>query len=161
MREILLTQGKVALVDAEDFEWLNQWKWLAHKHRNTWYVERRGTKENGKRMTIKMHRQILNLKHDDKKQGDHKDRNGLNNTRSNLRICTPQKNSMNRGKYLTCHTSKFKGISWHKKIMKWQSEITFAGKKYCLGYFKNEIDAAKTYDSKAKELFGEFVYTNF
>ena len=90
---------------------------------------------------------------------DHIDRNSLNNRRGNLRLCTPSQNILNtRGKK---GTSKYKGVWWNTKKNKWLAMITSKGRHFHLGFFDEEIEAAKAYDRKAVELFGEFAYLNF
>lgn len=160
MKQIKLTHGKVALVDDADFDWLNQWKWYAHQHRNTWYASRYFRYVGGGKTTIKMHREILGLKIGARGLSDHRDGNGLNNQRSNLRICTAAENSQNR-KPKKNTSSKFKGVSWHKGEGKWVVCIQHQKKMMSLGYFKDETKAARAYDKKAKELFGEFAWLNF
>jgi len=157
MKEIELTQGKIALVDDGDFEWLNQYKWHAAKGGRTYYAVRK-KKIDGKEQRLLMHRIILNTPKN--KQSDHKDLNGLNNQRYNLRICTPQENMMNR-EYYTDGYSKFKGVSWDKARSKWRSYICINYKFIPLGRFISEIDAALAYDKACKRLFGEFARLNF
>jgi len=91
---------------------------------------------------------------------DHKNGNGLDNQKNNLRNCTNQQNHMNRRPKKNC-TSKFKGVCRFKKDLKWTAVIKFNRKQIYIGIFGNEEDAAKAYDKKAKELFGEFAYLNF
>lgn len=90
---------------------------------------------------------------------DHKDRDPSNDCVSNLRVCSQQENMFNRtpsaGK-----TSAFKGVSWHKHTKKWRSYIEVGGKKHSLGYFHEEVEAAKAYNNRAAELFGEFAFLN-
>jgi len=159
MKEILLTQNKVVLVDNEDYEWLNKWKWYACKTKNIFYAIRTAYKNNKSR-TIRMHREILGLTFKDKLQVDHKNCDGLNNQKHNLRIATKSQNGMNR-RVLIEKTSKYKGVSWHKIHQKWRVRININSKSQYLGFFTGEIDAAKAYDNKAKELFGEFANLNF
>ena len=153
MKEIKLTQGKVALVDDEDFEYLNQFKWQAKKGRNTYYAIR-GIVINGKHNTVLMHREIL--------KGDiidHKNHNGLHNYKSNLRPCTHQEN--NRNQRVSANTSSiYKGVSWHTKRKKWMSYIVVDGAIIHLGRFKSEIDAAIEYNKAASLYFKEFAYLN-
>ena len=78
----------------------------------------------------------------------------------NLRLCTQAQNIYNALPRLNC-TSKYKGVYRNKKTNRYHAAIQHKGKKFYLGSFKNEIDAAKAYDKKAKELFGEFAYLNF
>lgn len=159
MKYIKLTQGKYAIVDDCDYPELSQYKWYAHKQRNTYYAYR-GESLNGKKVVVAMHRQILGLSYRDGKETDHKNHNGLDNKRSNIRICTRFQNSLNQLANKNT-TSKYKGESWAKKHKKWYAHIKINQKSYHIGNFDNEIDAAKAYDIKAKELFGDFAYTNF
>lgn len=152
MKEIQLTQGKVALVDDADFDYLNQWKWYAQKDRNTFYAVRRDGK---KRM--KMHRVILGLDYDDKCVPDHIDLNGLNNQRYNLRIATKGQNSVNRPPTKNS-VSRYKGVSPMKK--RWQVHIVKDGVQTYLGLYKSETEAAIAYNEAAKKLHGEFAYLN-
>ena len=160
MREIKLTKGKFAQVDDEDYEWLNQWKWMAIKCGNTWYAMRnKWIKEEKKRKFIKMHQLIMGdnpLKLDI----DHKDRSGVNNQRSNLRFCTRSQNLMNRISYPN-RSSKYKGVSFNKRRGKFESFITVNRVKKNLGYFTVEEDAARLHDSYAVILHGEFARPNF
>ena len=159
MKEIKLTQNKVALVDDADFEWLNKFRWSAHKDNNTFYAVRHTPRDkNYKQKTIKMHRLILGLLYRDRKLVDHRDGNGLNNQRDNLRICTHSENAQN--KISRYGTSRFKGVCWHKKDKKWQASIVFQGRTTYLGQFDSEVQAAKIYDKKAIELFGKFAHLN-
>ena len=156
-REIKLTQGQVAIIDDEDYEWLSQWKWYARKSRNIWYAVRQEW-ENGRQKQIHMHREIL--KPPIGMETDHRDRNGLNNQRNNLRIATRIQNTRNR-KANQNGTSTFKGVFWNPAHDKWQAQIRVKRQRIHLGYFPCEMDAARTYDKAAKEYFGEFACINF
>lgn len=153
MKEIQLTQGKVALVDDDNFETLNQYKWFAVKLGNVFYA-RRNISVNGKRSGQFMHNIIMG-----RKGVDHIDRDGLNNKVSNLRFCTKSENGMNRCKQRNT-TSIYKGVSFHKRNNNWKASIRLEGKDIYLGCFTNEVDAAKAYNAKAIELFGEFANLN-
>lgn len=154
MKFIMLTQDKFAIVDDENFNWLNRYNWCAKKHRNTFYAVRG---KYGK--TIRMHREILGLKEGDGKQTDHKNHNGLDNRETNIRVCTNRQNAQNSLMRKT-NKSGYKGLRWDKTVRKWQARIGHKGTKISLGYFKNKIDAAKAYNAKAIELFGEYASTN-
>lgn len=155
-KEIELTQGKVAIVDDEDYEWLNQWKWCYHKSYNGGYAERTDYK-NGVQKTIKMHREIMNATKG--QQIDHKNLNRLDNTKENLRICNIQENSFNRKSKGV--TSKYKGVSYSTNgNCKWRARIYCGDKRIHIGYYDNEIDAAKAYNEEAIKLFGEFAWLN-
>lgn len=157
MKEIPLTQGKFTTVSDEDYDWLNQWKWCAVKGHNTFYAMR-ANNSSGMRSGLKMHRLILGLT-DPKISVDHIDGNGLNNQRNNLRACTHQQNSMNR-QATKNGASKFKGVSWFSETQKWVASLRHNKKYYHLGYFDNEIDAAKAYNDKAIEMHGDFARIN-
>lgn len=149
---IKLTQGKVAIVDDEDFEVLAQYKWSVDKTRNGFYAVRVKSKKK-----IYMHRQIV-----DAQKGvlvDHVNHNGLDNQRSNLRLCTYIQNSQNM-KTLRGGSSKFKGVSWASREEKWLATYQLSGKKKYIGYFEKEEDAAMAYDIAVTEDFGEFALTN-
>lgn len=155
MREIPLTQSKVALVDDEDYERVAQHRWAADKAKSTWYASAR---INGRR--IRLHRFIV-----DAKPGqlvDHEDRNGLNCTRGNLRPCTHGQNCQNSvpRKNNKCG---LKGVSFH--YGKWMARISIgpqsSRKQIRLGRFDTPEEAAIIYDRAAIMHFGRFAYLNF
>lgn len=158
MKEIKLTQGKVALVDDEDYDELMKHKWCAHKMGNNYYADR-GIYINGKHYTILMHRQILGIT-EYSIQVDHINMNGLDNRRCNIRTCSASQNFMNQKSYKNS-SSKYKGVCWRNDSKKWRARIRLNKKAYNIGTFENEIDAAKAYDEFAKKMFGEFARTNF
>ncbi len=157
-REISLTQGKVAIVDDVNYEWLNQWKWTYRPDRYTGYAVRNLPRNKGKRVQVRMHRFILNTPPG--METDHRNMNGLDNRRVNLRICTKGQNQMNTRKR-TGHTSRFKGVSWKTQDEKWEAKITVSGKRHHLGRYISEIDAAQAYDRAAREHYGAFARPNF
>lgn len=158
MKLIELTKGKAVQVDDEDFDFLNYYNWHTHPHRNTFYA-RRSEVVNGRKTIISMHRLIMNVT-DRNVLIDHKDRNGLNCQKNNLRICTNKENLMNRGS-LKNSSSKYKGVDFDKSRNKYRVQITINGKNKFIGRFEYEIEAAKAYDVKAKEVHGEFANLNF
>ena len=158
MKKIPLTQNKLASIDNEDFELISQYKWCVSKKHSISYAITSAIKNNIK-TTLKMHRLIMKIV-DPKIQIDHVDGDGLNNQKLNLRICTSQQNQRNRQKNKVS-SSKFKGIWWDKRVKKWQVSIQIGKKRKHLGYFHNEIEAAKAYDTAAKKYFGEFARFNF
>lgn len=149
MKEIQLTLGLVTMVDDEDFEWLNKWKWGAHKSGNVFYVSR-ACYQSGKAKTIKMHRLILGL-NDSKTYCDHIDGNGLNNQRFNLRACTSSQNQMNRGAQKNNELG-IKGIRLRKDNNKYQARIKLGGIDYYLGNF-NTIEEAIIARKLADEVY--------
>jgi len=86
---------------------------------------------------------------------DHIDGNPLNNAIKNLRSCTQQQNTFNRGAYKN-NTSGYKGVYWHKMAKKFQAKIGINGKLKHLGLFNTAKEASEVYEAKAKELFGEY-----
>ena len=158
MKQIALTQNKFAIVDDKDFEELNQFKWYAQKGNSTFYAVR-SVYNNGGQTLIKMHRQILGLT-DIKIHCDHKDHNGLDNQKSNLRECSNIENQRNRKSQIGS-SSKFKGIYFNKLTGKWLGQIMVGKERIYLGLFTDEFEAAEAYDNAAKEHFGEFANLNF
>ena len=158
VKEIPLTQGKIALVDDSDYAWLNQWKWCASCHHRTWYALRKSLVD-GSSIYTYMHTLILQTPKG--MYSDHKDGNGLHNWRDNLRVCTRAENQHNQQKQKRQCSSNFKGVYFCKDRNKWQVNITVGLRRISLGYFSSEIEAAQTYDEAARKYHGEFAHTNF
>lgn len=156
MKTIPLTQGKVAIVDDEDYEELNRYKWYANLQSGIWYARRHLEKMNEKNIT--MHRQIMGSPCG--KFIDHINQNGLNNRKENLRTCTRSQNCKNSLRQKN-NSSGFNGVCWHKRIKKWQAYIQKNKKIIHLGYFVDINEAGRAVDTKAKEFFGEFAVLNF
>jgi len=155
-KTISLSQGKVARVDEEQFEWLNAWKWCAHKGRNTWYAVRRDYSGDKPKM-VSMHRLLLGPPPG--METDHRNGDGLDNRRSNLRACTRRQNQMNKRKQTGC-MGRFKGVCWSRPKRKWWAYIKISGKQCSLGYFDDDREAALAYNAAALEHFGEFARLN-
>lgn len=158
MKQIPLTQEKFAIVDDEDYERINQYKWYARKGGNTYYAMRAMPIQNSKQQWVFMHKEILGLPKSI--ETDHRNGYGLDNRKANLRPATHQQNQWNQQSHYK-GTSQYKGVCWNKLSKKWVAYIELNGKQYHLGCFDNEIEAAKVYDRKAIEWFGEFARTNF
>jgi len=152
IRYIPLTQGKYAVVDAADYERAAPFSWHASNSGARTYAY---SNMNGK--TVSLHRFLMNAP-----KGlvvDHIDHDGLNDRRSNLRVCTQRQNLYNsrpKGK-----SSRFKGVCWDKARKRWVVYIRHGGRTRFVGHFTDEIEAAKAYDRAAAELFGEYAYLNF
>jgi hypothetical protein len=157
-RRIPLTQGKYAIVDPEDYGRLSKYKWHLNTAVYTNYACRNimvGTKK----VKIKMHRQIL------KPPGhlfiDHINHNGLDNRKANLRFATRMQNNCNRIYKKQNSSSRYKGVAWHKHRKKWVARIGINGKRIALGYFDDQVEAAKAYDYAARKYHKEFAVLNF
>lgn len=158
MRRIYLRNiKKYTLVDDGDFELLNKWRWLGDRIGNTYYVKRRDYTNGPPGKMTYMHRVILNPKKG--MHVDHKDRNGLNNRRNNLRECTRSQNMVNQ-KPQKNGSSKYLGVGWDKARGKWKAQVCKDYKHTMIGRFDTEREAALAYDKKAKELHGEFARIN-
>jgi len=158
---IPLTQGFVALVDDEDYERCNKHKWYACFSGTKVYAR---TCIKGKiPIWMRLHRFIMSPLPD--QQIDHINNDGLDNRKENLRIATSTQNIANTPKHKTHNgttpSSKYKGVCFFKATGGWVTYLRLHGKQMHLGYFTSEIEAAKAYDKKAKELFGEFAKLNF
>lgn len=150
MKEILLTRGKITLVDDADYEALATRHWCFAT--NGYVVSRIGGG------MIYLHRFLLNASPEH--EVDHIDGNKLNNQRSNLRLVTRQQNARNVASH-GGSSSLFKGVAWCKQTQRWRAHITVNGMFKHLGRFDTEHEAAHVYDTAARQYFGEFARTNF
>lgn len=161
MKEIPLTQGQVALVDDADYDWLSKYNWhLKRDKSHTCYAERCINTPQGWRK-MRMHREIMNAPKG--MEIDHKDHNGLNNQRENLRICTRSQNSFNQRSITSpSKRSKYRGVTLNNTLHnKWTAYIRNNGTYLSLGTFASEIEAALAFDAMAIQTRGEFAATNF
>jgi len=158
MKKILLSQGQFALVDNEDFELIKNFRWYAAQAHNkkTWYA-RHSITGGG---CILMHRLILKLKKNDKRLIDHKNRNGLDNRRRNLRIASHSLNRYNCKKRAD-NKSGYVGVNLHKQSGKWRARIGKDNNRKSLGLFIDPTEAAIAYDKEAIKLWKENAILNF
>jgi len=156
--QIPLTQGKIAIVDDADYEWLIQYSWHVASNHNTWYARRGIGRPNKHTQIIRMHREIMNPPPG--MMVDHVNHDGLDNRRSNLRNVTTTQNRHN-GRKQSRNTSGYKGVCWDKYNSKWHVRIGHNGKTTFLGLFDCKVEAAYAYDEAAKILHGEFAFLNF
>jgi len=162
MKQIPLSQGKFAIVDDEDFEFISQWKWSLLRRGNLCHVRRIEYKKTGvprkyNTARIYLHRAILGIE-DKNIFVDHINGDGLDNRRENLRLCTKAQNGQNRGAAKNNKTG-FKGVS--KSGAKWTAQIKSDKKHFRIGVFDTPELAAIAYDNAARRLHGEFAKTNF
>jgi hypothetical protein len=168
MPYIQLTRGLQCLVDEDDFEELSKVKWLAQNcgggrfyaaRAEYFYDPITGVK---KRRYELMHRRLLPVP-----PGhwvDHKNRDTLDNRRSNLRQSTPSQNGINRPPHKNKKLSRYRGVAYVAYLNRknpWMAFLNANGKRTYLGYFPDELTAAKAHDAAAKELQGEFAQLNF
>lgn len=160
VKEIQLTKGYAALVDDEDYEWPSQIRWYVtisyhegtDKVRTVYALRGENRRLGERRQTpVAMHRLIMGAPRN--REVDHIDGNGLNNQRSNLRLATRAQNSRNR-KPNRSNLSGYKGVV--PREGRWEATINFT-----IGKYDTAEEAARAYDAKARELFGEFAYLNF
>lgn len=145
-----------ALIDDEDGPLVLQYHWHAAPGGNRTYARRKWRDATGKQLQQSMHQLISGV------NGiDHEDRNGLNNQRSNLRRATAAQQVQNRTKASGRWMSDYKGVCWSSRTSNWVADIRHQGRLRRLGYFEDEVDAARMYDAAAAVLFGEFAVLNF
>jgi len=155
MREIPLTQGKVALVDDGDYDRVVAFSsWCAWRNRSgNWYAQGH---DRAKKSRVYMHRMVLGFP---AFKVDHHDRDGLNNQKQNLR---PATRSQNQSNSRVRSKTGLKGVVREKRPRPspWRAQITINGKNRGLGSFQTSEEAAAAYDFAARSAFGEFALTN-
>jgi hypothetical protein len=155
MKTIPLTKGLVAIVDDEDFEFLSRWSWHAFEgcSGNVYAARNSAPDANGRRKHIFMHRVIADTP--EGAETDHRNGNGLDNRRSNLRHADRMRNMWNRAPNRS-GSSRHKGVYWHAQHRKWCASIQAGKRRRHLGLFQSEEAAAAAYAHAAAETFGEF-----
>ncbi len=155
--QIVLSCGAVTLVDDDIAAEFGHLKWNLHPGNRTDYVSRQVYLPGRRCLRFKLHRVILDALPG--QQVDHRDGDGLNNQRANLRAATIFQNASNKRK-LEGFTSRFKGVSWSKTNGRWKVQIQHNNKNHHVGYFDDPIQGALAYDAQALSRFGEFACTN-
>lgn len=153
MKQIELTQGKFAIVDDEDFDKINQYRWRAVFNRNTWYAATGQTRD---QTYWGMHEMILGF---NESQIDHIDGNGLNNQKINLRFATHSQNTQ-KGKARKDNPQGLRGIYWASNCNKWRASIQVNHQRLNLGLYKEINDAIKAYNAASLTHFGEHGFQN-
>lgn len=152
VKTIPLSRGLHTIVDDEDYDFLNQWKWCV----NNGYAVRTATVL-GKRVRYYMHRELLEL--ESGQVGDHINGKKLDNRRQNLRACTYSQNAQNRRKR-TINASGVKGVTWNTTNKAWHARIRVSGRLIHLGIFNTIEAAAEKYNQAAIRYFGEYAWLN-
>jgi HNH endonuclease/AP2 domain len=155
---IRLTSGQHAIVDAEDYARLSQWKWYSKKHRTGSFYAYRNIGSKPKRNMVMMHRLIVGAEAG--QEVDHANGDTLDNRRENLRICTGLENRRNKKRYKT-NTSGYKGVWKQSDCNRWRAYIGIRGKTRYIGLYATAEEAAGAYDAAALEEFGDFARLNF
>jgi len=154
---IALTRNKIAIVDADDYEYLNKWVWFALVTRNgISYAARKEKKQEGGQTTVLMHNQILKREVD--LTVDHKNLDTLDNRKSNLRRCTVSQNAHNYSKS-SANSSGFRGVYFNQQKGMWVSRIQVNGKSKYLGAYGTAEEASEVYITASKEIAGEFTWS--
>ncbi|MCJ7777106.1 MAG: HNH endonuclease [Sedimentisphaerales bacterium] len=156
-RKIYLGESEWAILDPQDYYSFGNFKWSLGGNGKKFYATRGVKNENGEIKIVRLHRQIIEAP--DGLLVDHRNGNGLDNRRTNLRIATQSQNMQNRQKRKNS-TSRFIGVWLVKDKDLWESRITYQGKRIWLGRFKSETDAARAYDNAARKYHGEFARLN-
>lgn len=156
--KINLTQGKVALIDDEDFEKVSKFKWCAWRGDKIWYALSCIPGSDPQKF-VRLHRLVVGAK--DGEEVDHINYDGLDCRKGNLRRCTKSQNGHNRERY-RCNTSGFKGVFNRRNGEKnpFIANITFNKKRFYLGVYAKAEDAARAYNESAKKYFGDFARIN-
>ncbi len=152
MKKIFLTDGKITLVNEEDFLFLVGYNWrlsaTGYVVCSNGYVDNLNNKYLHKIIAKRMNLDLSN-------EIDHIDRDRLNNQRNNLRPATSSQNSAN-SKANVRNTSGYKGVHWRKERRKWQAKIQVEGERIYLGNFDTPEEASEAYNQAADYYFGEF-----
>jgi hypothetical protein len=158
VREIPLTRGYVALVDDEDYDRVSQFKWRAQPVAVNGATANHYAITSLSGRTVFLHRFILNAPRG--MEVDHRNRNGIDCRRNNIRLATTAQNQANRGR-TQANRSGYKGVSWSEQRRKWLVQITCNGERRHVGRFDDPTEAALAYDRAARDAFGAFARLNY
>ena len=156
--------GRQAVVDKEDWERVRGLTWHGAKGGNTWYASANVVDGDGVNKPVSLHRFVLGLTRGDGKVVDHRNRNGLDNRRENLRVCDTGRNIANSRKHRDGKHSRFKGVTKFNRencTKPWIARIVVDYKARWLGTYETEIEAARAYDREARAVWGRFARCNF
>ena len=160
-RCLKLTKGKTAIVDDEDYYWVSQWNWCAVELSGIWYAKRskkKGVLRNCESYEIYLHR-VVTRTIDKELVVDHLDSDGLNNQKSNLRVCTLAENNSHTSSHRDS-SSKFLGVSYDAARNKWKVSLRCKGRTVLNKRFNTETEAALAYNDAARRYLGNNVNFN-
>lgn len=168
MKEVPLSNGDISIVSDIDFDHVSQFNWHVNEDKSGYKRVFRNLSVGGKRKHKRLAREVAARAGLDISRFviDYKNRNTLDNSRENLRCATNAQNLANSSKCRktsrrTTPSSRFRGVSWVKKLQKWKAQSTFEGRVVYLGVFSDEVEAAKAYDKFVVGKYGEFTNLNF
>jgi hypothetical protein len=157
----LPVSGKyLALVDDDDYKYLREFEWFRSgcgRHSYPYTSVRIGTLH----YTILLHRLVMGCRWGDGKIVDHRNHNVLDAQKSNLRFCKHGQNISNQMHKRGNKSSRFHGVYFHSHKRLWAAQLRHNNKQFNLGYFRDELAAAKRYDEAARAIHGEFASLNF
>jgi hypothetical protein len=158
-RRIDLGEGEWTILDLRDYYRLRDFKWYLSGNGTKLYAARNIKTGPAQTKIVRMHREIMG-----EPVGllvDHRNCDGLDNRRENLRPATSSQNACNRQKKKSKSSSQFRGVCYEKRARKWTAVIYSEGKRIWIGTFETEIEAGRAYDEAAKKYHGEFAHLNF
>jgi hypothetical protein len=158
-RKIYLGENEYTIVEPPDYYAYGKFKWIFWGNGRNQYAVREVKIGPKRTKRVYIHREIMKPRKS--KLVDHRNNDGLDNRRANLRLATHSQNMQNRGKTKIKTTSRFIGVHLDKKSCSWKVQINYQGKVLYIGRFDNEIDAAKAYDKAARKYHKEFARLNF
>jgi hypothetical protein len=156
--EIKLTKGLTTIVDDDDAE-LAELKWSAAVRKTTQYAQYGASSKKTRLLHRVIMERIQGRELERREVVDHIDHNGLNNTRSNLRLVTQRENMAN-SRLFRNNTSGFRGVSWYTGIKRWVAKIRIGDRFIHLGCFDTAVEAAKKYNEAAFAHFGHYALLN-
>ena len=151
-------RGYHCVLDIEDEKTWDKFPWQYNKTTQEFMFQRGSALLGFTR--YKLSRFLLGVNNPDECV-DHINGDRFDNRKCNLRICTKAENNRNKVKTQNKTTSKYKGVYWERSCNRWRVQMEKNGRRYNVGVFKDEVEAAKAYDKKALELYGEFACLNF